>query len=100
MSPSNGAHQSLVGDRGLAGKAQQAAPTGGSLVLYGPYRRERPTHLSQAMSNSTASLRAAKPRLGHPLRSEDVASLANNRTGPHLRHREPANNLCVVFTRQ
>ncbi|SOE08798.1 uncharacterized protein DUF938 [Hoeflea halophila] len=85
--------------RGLLRHAGQLLPGGGSLVLYGPYRREgQPLVASNAEFD--ASLRARNPEWG--IRQlEEIASLANQ-SGLSLTSvtELPANNLGVVFTRQ
>ena len=85
--------------QGLLKGASQLLPTGGTLVLYGPYRREgQPLVASNA--DFDASLRARNPEWGIRL-LEDVASTAGQ-SGLALTSvtEMPANNLCVVFTRQ
>jgi len=84
---------------GLLKGAGRLLPTGGTLVLYGPYRREGQP-LVPSNVEFDASLRARNPAWGIRL-LEDVASLAKQ-SGLALTSvtEMPANNLCVVFTRQ
>ena len=85
--------------QGLLKSAGQLLPLGGTLVLYGPYRRDGHP-LVPSNLEFDASLRARNPAWGIRL-LEDVASLAGQ-SGLALTSvtEMPANNLCVVFTRQ
>jgi SAM-dependent methyltransferase len=85
--------------QGLLKSAGQLLPTGGVLVLYGPYRREGQP-LVPSNVEFDASLRARNPAWGIRL-LEDVESVAEQ-SGLTLTSVTdlPANNLGVVFTRQ
>lgn len=84
---------------GLLKGAGKLLPSGGALVLYGPYRREgRPLVASNA--DFDADLRSRNPAWGIRL-LEDVASAAKQ-FGLAITSvvEMPANNLGVVFRRQ
>jgi len=85
--------------QGLLAGAGKLLPSGGTLILYGPYRREGQP-LVPSNVEFDASLRARNPAWGIRL-LEDVASLAEQ-SGLALTSvtEMPANNLGVVFTRQ
>ncbi|MEM5491805.1 DUF938 domain-containing protein [Hoeflea sp. AS16] len=85
--------------QGLLGGAGKLLPSGGVLVLYGPYRR-RGQPLVPSNADFDTSLRARNPEWGIRL-LEDVESLAK-KSGLTLTSvtEMPANNLGVVFTRQ
>ncbi|WP_417434062.1 DUF938 domain-containing protein [Hoeflea sp.] len=85
--------------QGLLGGAGKLLPSGGVLVLYGPYRRQGQPLVS-SNADFDASLRARNPEWGIRL-LEDVESLAK-KSGLTLTSvtEMPANNLGVVFTRQ
>jgi hypothetical protein len=85
--------------QGLLQGAGKRLETGGVLMLYGPYRREGQP-LVPSNADFDASLRARNPAWGIRL-LEDVASTAE-KSGLVLTSvtEMPANNLCVVFTRQ
>ena len=85
--------------QGLLAGAGKLLPTGGTLILYGPYRRQGQP-LVPSNVEFDASLRARNPEWGIRL-LEDVASLAGE-SGLALTSvtEMPANNLGVVFTRQ
>ncbi|MCY0147531.1 class I SAM-dependent methyltransferase [Hoeflea sp. G2-23] len=85
--------------QGLLAGAGKLLPSGGVLVLYGPYRREGQP-LVPSNLDFDASLRARNPAWGIRL-LEDVESLAKQ-SGLALTSvtEMPANNLGVVFTRQ
>lgn len=85
--------------QGLLSGAGTLLPTGGVLVLYGPYRRQGQP-LAASNADFDASLRARNPAWGIRL-LEDVARSAGQ-SGLILTSvtEMPANNLCVVFTRQ
>ncbi len=84
---------------GLLAGAARLLPTGGPLILYGPYRR---AGVPTAPSNEAfdASLRRRDPQWG--LRDlETVAAAAEARgLGLDQVHEMPANNLTVVFRRR
>lgn len=85
--------------QGLLKGAAKLLPTGGTLILYGPYRREGQP-LVPSNVDFDASLRARNPAWGIRL-LEDVASLAKQSGLAMTSVTEmPANNLGVVFTRQ
>ena len=85
--------------QGLMKGAGTLLPSGAPLILYGPYRREGQP-LVQSNIEFHASLRARNPAWGIRL-LEDVTDLAeqNGLTLTSVTEM-PANNLCVVFTRQ
>jgi len=85
--------------QGLLGGAGKLLPSGGVLVLYGPYRCQGQP-LVPSNADFDASLRARNPEWGIRL-LEDVESLAK-KSGLTLTSvtEMPANNLGVVFTRQ
>lgn len=85
--------------QGLLAGAGKLLPSGGTLILYGPYRRDGQM-LVPSNVEFDASLRARNPAWGIRL-LEDVASLAEQ-SGLALTSvtEMPANNLGVVFTRQ
>ena len=83
---------------GLMSGAAAILPSGGPLVLYGPYRR---AGLETAASNEAfdADLKRRNPAWG--LRDlDDVSAVASAAgfSGPNV-FEMPANNLCVVFRR-
>ena len=83
---------------GLIAGAARILPTGGKLMLYGPYIR---AGIETAPSNLAfdESLRSRNPAWGIR-RLEEVAALASDAgfSGPDITEM-PANNLTVVFTR-
>ena len=83
--------------QGLLKGAGELLPAGGTLVLYGPYRRQGQP-LVESNVEFDASLRARNPAWGIRL-LEDVESLAKQ-SGLELTSitEMPANNLGVVFT--
>jgi len=85
--------------QGLLAGAGKLLPTGGTLILYGPYRREGQPLVASNVEFD-ASLRARNPAWGIRL-LDDVSSLAQQ-SGLALTSvtEMPANNLGVVFTRQ
>jgi len=85
--------------QGLLKRAGQLLPTGGPLILYGPYRRQGQPLVASNVEFD-ASLRARNTEWGIRL-LEDVAGLAAQ-SGLALTSvtEMPANNLGVVFTRE
>ncbi len=81
---------------GLIRNAARALPTGGPLVLYGPFIRDG-QHTAPSNADFDASLRARDPAWG--VRAlEDVAALAAEAGfAPPAIVPMPANNLMVVF---
>ncbi|MGJ8569979.1 MAG: DUF938 domain-containing protein [Hoeflea sp.] len=85
--------------QGLLAGAGKYLPTGGTLTLYGPYRREGQPLVASNVEFD-ASLRARNPDWGIRL-LEDVAHTARQSGLARTSVTEmPANNLGVVFTRQ
>jgi len=85
--------------QGLLAGAGKLLPSGGTLILYGPYQRQGQP-LVPSNVDFDASLRSRNPTWGIRL-LEDVESLAEQ-SGLALTSitEMPANNLGVVFTRQ
>ncbi|MEM5472228.1 DUF938 domain-containing protein [Hoeflea sp. AS60] len=85
--------------QGLLKGAGELLDTGGVLMLYGPYRRQGQP-LAPSNVDFDTSLSARNPAWGIRL-LEDVARTAEQ-SGLSLTSvvEMPANNLCVVFTRQ
>lgn len=83
---------------GLLAGAGRVLPSGGALMLYGPYRR---AGIPTAPSNQEfdASLRAQNPAWGlRDLEAVNALALQAGLTGPEVIEM-PANNLCVVWRR-
>lgn len=85
--------------QGLLKGAGKLLPTGGVLVLYGPYRREGEGLVaSNAMFD--ADLRSRNPAWGIRLLEDLVSSAEQFGLAMTSVVTMPSNNLCVVFTRQ
>jgi len=83
---------------GLVGGAARILPTGGVLVLYGPFMIDQ-VHTAPSNAAFDASLRARNPAWG--VRDLGAVADAARAHGLHLRERiaMPANNFSVVFGR-
>jgi SAM-dependent methyltransferase len=83
---------------GLVAGAGRVLPTGGTLLLYGPFRRQG---VPTAPSNEAfdADLRARNPAWGlRDLEAVDALARAAGFTAPEVTQM-PANNLCVAWKR-
>ena len=84
---------------GLFAGAARLLPSGGSLVLYGPFRRHG-AHTAPSNADFDRSLRARDPSWGvRCLDSEVLPAVATARLEFATEHSMPANNLSVVLRR-
>ncbi|MEO1252651.1 MAG: DUF938 domain-containing protein [Pseudomonadota bacterium] len=85
--------------RGLFRGAGRVLPTGGKLMLYGPFARDG-AHISASNEAFDASLKARDPRWGVRDLEHEIAPLAQDNAFARIAVVEmPANNFTVVFAK-
>ena len=84
---------------GLVIGAARVLPAGGSLYLYGPYRRDR-RHTAPSNERFDEELRQRNPAWGVRDLEDVMALAAVNGFTPPIIETMPANNLSVVFQRR